>query len=301
MRLRARIERCLEKGRRDASCHRGLPERLWWDLWARGRGESGRADDPALDDSIPTPENLARKPPPKPEHSLGEKIVGAGEAALTMATGVVGVVAGSAAAAGKIVKDVVTGEFVPGEPEAEKLAMETAENLTYSPRTEAGRDAVRGVAKAMDAAKIAPYVPGLGTVGIAGRAKVSARAPASRKTVLFVSKDPLVGETANAIEKACPGAVKDVNVPIKNPKTGRRSDADIMLRNGDVIEVKSGGGKGTTSQVSSQVQIIGDSGEVIVYGPKMKPSVVVGIQKAGTKVFTSMEELTAYINAKGAK
>ena len=33
----------------------------------------------------------------------------------------------------------------------------------------------------------------------------------------------------------------------------------------------------------------------------MKPSVVNGIQKAGTKVFTNMEDLTAYINAKGAK
>jgi hypothetical protein len=39
MLLRSQIERCLEEGRHDASCHRGLPERLWWNLWQQGRGK----------------------------------------------------------------------------------------------------------------------------------------------------------------------------------------------------------------------------------------------------------------------
>jgi hypothetical protein len=39
--LRSRIEQCLEAGRRDELRHRGLPERLWWNLWQQGRGESG--------------------------------------------------------------------------------------------------------------------------------------------------------------------------------------------------------------------------------------------------------------------
>jgi len=90
--------------------------------------------------------------------------------------------------------------------------------------------------------------------------------PAASK--VFTSSDPMVGDTANAVEQALPGAVKDVNVPIQNTELGLSSDADIMLNNGDVIEVKSGGGKGATTQVSNQSQIVGDSGEVIVYGPK---------------------------------
>jgi len=72
-----------------------------------------------------------------------------------------------------------------------------------------------------------------------------------------------------------------------------------MLKNGDVIEVKSGGGKGATTQVANQAKIIGDSGEVIVYGPDLKPSVIRGIQISGTKVFTSLEDLLAYIKSKG--
>ena len=72
-----------------------------------------------------------------------------------------------------------------------------------------------------------------------------------------------------------------------------------MLKNGDIIEVKSGGGKGATTQVANQTKIIGDSGEVIVYGPDLKPSVIKGIQNSGTKVFTNLEELVSYIKSKG--
>ncbi|MFM0592161.1 MULTISPECIES: hypothetical protein [Paraburkholderia] len=117
---------------------------------------------------------------------------------------------------------------------------------------------------------------------------------------MFTSSDPMVGDTANTLEKALPGTVKDVNVPIQNQTLGLSSDADIMLNNGDVIEVKSGGGKGTTTQVANQSQIIGSSGEVIVYGPNLKPSVVNGIQNSGTKVFTNMNDLLSYVKSKGA-
>jgi hypothetical protein len=105
--------------------------------------------------------------------------------------------------------------------------------------------------------------------------------------------------SATAIDQSLPGVVKDVNVPIKSSELGMKSDADIMLKNGDVIEVKSGGGTGATTQVANQTKIIGDSGEVIVYGPNLKPSVIKGIQNAGTKVFTNLNDLIAYIKSKG--
>jgi len=72
-----------------------------------------------------------------------------------------------------------------------------------------------------------------------------------------------------------------------------------MLKNGDIIEVKSGGGKGATTQVANQTEIIGDSGEVIVYGPNLKPSVIKRIESSGTKVFTNLDYLVAYIKSKG--
>lgn len=101
------------------------------------------------------------------------------------------------------------------------------------------------------------------------------------------------------IDKSLPGVVQDVNVPIKNSAVGLSSDADIMLKNGDVIEVKSGGGKGATTQVINQTKIIGDSGEVIVYGPELKSSVINGIRNSGTKVFIKLDDLIAYIKSKG--
>jgi hypothetical protein len=135
-----------------------------------------------------------------------------------------------------------------------------------------------------------------GGVNVGGDSPISGNNVPPR---VFTSGDPLVGQTATNIEKFLPGSVRDVNVPIKNDAIGKNSDADIMLKNGDVIEVKSGGGKGATSQVSNQSQIIGDSGEVIVYGPDLKPSVVKGIQRSGTKVFSNLDDLISYIKSKG--
>ena len=39
----------------------------------------------------------------------------------------------------------------------------------------------------------------------------------------------MVDDTANAVEQALPGGVKDVNVPIQNTELGLSSDTDIML------------------------------------------------------------------------
>jgi len=145
----------------------------------------------------------------------------------------------------------------------------------------------------IDARGQAGMTPEIAERGIA-RALVEMHSLARR-----ASNDPIVGETATLIEKAVPGAVKNVNVPITNSKIGMSSDADIMLKNGDVIEVKSGGGKGATTQVANQSKIIGNSGEVIVYGPDLKPSVIMGLKNAGTRVFTKLGDLIFYIESKG--
>ncbi|HEX2873267.1 MAG TPA: RHS repeat-associated core domain-containing protein, partial [Polyangiaceae bacterium] len=94
----------------------------------------------------------------------------------------------------------------------------------------------------------------------------------------FSSSDPLVGALANAIEKAYPGHVVGVNVPMRNAAGQLVTDADILLQNA-VIQVKSGSGKGLTTQLlntqgATNLPVIG-------YGPDLGGSVVKGIQANG--------------------
>jgi hypothetical protein len=88
---------------------------------------------------------------------------------------------------------------------------------------------------------------------------------------------------ANKIEAAYPGHVVGVNVPVRNAAGQLVTDADILLQNA-VIQVKSGGGKGMTSQLVRTEQATGLP--TIGYGPTLKPSVVNGINKGGGLVTT---------------
>ncbi|MGB8843454.1 MAG: hypothetical protein WCC64_20555 [Aliidongia sp.] len=115
----------------------------------------------------------------------------------------------------------------------------------------------------------------------------------------FTSPDPLVGNAATNIETAIPGSVNGVGIPIGNTALGLSSDADIALKIGDIVEVKSGGGKGTLTQVKNQQRILGNSGEVLVYGPNLKGSVVNWLKSNGIKVFTDLNDLISYIKSKG--
>ena len=99
----------------------------------------------------------------------------------------------------------------------------------------------------------------------------------------FTSNDPLVANLANDIEALYPGHVVGVNVPIRNATGGLVTDADILLRN-SILQVKSGGGKGLTSQI---LRTEGATGiPTIGYGPTLKPSVVRSINQTGGLVTT---------------
>jgi hypothetical protein len=67
-----------------------------------------------------------------------------------------------------------------------------------------------------------------------------------------------------------------VNVPVRIAAGQLVTDADILLQNA-VIQVKSGGGKGMTSQLGRTEKATGLP--TIGYGPTLKPSVVNGINK----------------------
>ena len=126
-----------------------------------------------------------------------------------------------------------------------------------------------------------------GTSGSTGSSSV----PSTGRT--FTSKDPLVGNLATNIDAIHPGKVVAVNKIVKDPTTGKTiTDFDIETDNA-VIQVKSGGGKGLTTQMKNTSTAT--SKEVIAYGPKLKPSVIKSVEAAGYKIFTTEEELIDYL------
>ncbi|MEV7142224.1 RHS repeat-associated core domain-containing protein [Streptomyces tauricus] len=108
----------------------------------------------------------------------------------------------------------------------------------------------------------------------------------------FTSDDPLVGDIANGIEAKYPGLIDDVNVPVNRPDGSTLTDFDIELKNA-VIQVKAGPGKGAGAQVTRTQE--GTNKPVIVYGPKLRPSVVKEVNNRGGIGVTSMEDLLAVI------
>lgn len=97
---------------------------------------------------------------------------------------------------------------------------------------------------------------------------------------------------ANAIDDAIPGKVSNVNKVIRD-STGRIiTDLDIELDNA-VIQVKSGGGKGLTTQLKNTASATGK--EAIGYVPDAKPSIIKGAEANGFKVFTDLNDLLGYL------
>jgi len=90
---------------------------------------------------------------------------------------------------------------------------------------------------------------------------------------VFASPDPLVGELATSIEKAIPGQVVSINRTVYNAKGKIATDFDIELTNA-VLQVKSGAGKGLTSQLERTAAVTNK--EVIGYGPNIRQSIIVG-------------------------
>jgi len=112
-------------------------------------------------------------PAPK-EPGIGEQLIGAGETALTLATGATGGAVGTVGGAlGGLAQQILSGQF--GTPEAvkavEQAAAQGAQALTYQPRTQAGQEQVQAVGKFLGEAlpPIIPQVAGLGALSQATR------------------------------------------------------------------------------------------------------------------------------------
>ena len=117
---------------------------------------------------------------------------------------------------------------------------------------------------------------------------------AASKQRIFTSPDKYVAETANAIEARFPGRVIDVNKDVYRPNGTKLTDFDIELDN-IVIQVKSGGAKGLTSQITETAT--GTTKTVIGYAPNLNPSsaLVKGAKAQGIDVFTSLDDLLEFL------
>lgn len=110
---------------------------------------------------------VAETMPQYVEPTVGEKIVGAGETALTLAAGATGGTVGMIGGTLKgLAEQILSGKF--GTPEAAKLveqeAMKGAQALTYAPRTEAGQEMARETGQFL-AETIPPVIPVVGPPG----------------------------------------------------------------------------------------------------------------------------------------
>jgi hypothetical protein len=111
------------------------------------------------------------KPPQREEPGIGAKVLGAGEAGLSILSSMPATVAGSVAG---IAKGLAGGKLgtPEGVREAGETASEVSKGLTYTPKTEAGQEALGKVSEAVGASKIAGAPIGdISMMGAMGAAK----------------------------------------------------------------------------------------------------------------------------------
>lgn len=202
----------------DAYVNRQLPENVRADL--ERDMKAGIVKLPARTvDMIPggpgwmPPTETPIQPPPAPEPSFGQKLIGAGEAGLTTVTGMTGGTLGMIGGTGKqVAQNILDGTF--GTREAadlvEKSAMEGAQALTYAPRTETGREYAQNVGEVMQQTiPVMPLTAEMGMLGATMRnATPAVKAAAVAKAAPVV--EAVAAKAAPAMEqvKAVAGKMK---------------------------------------------------------------------------------------------
>lgn len=129
------------------------------------RAEAEPTSREALIAQIPGQTEAGRAaPPPAPERSIGQRLMGVGEAGLSMLSGLAAIPAGAATSVGQY---ATTGKAEPIEKNIGRYV--------YAPRGEAGREYVEDIARVADELKIPAYVPGIGVPGRSAAATRAAR------------------------------------------------------------------------------------------------------------------------------
>lgn len=227
-------------------------------------------------DSIPVEPGANTTPTKTPDPSLGQQIVGAGEAGLNAVTGMTGGAAGMVGGAiGGLAGAVASGKFgtQEGAQGIEDAAAQGADALTYSPRTPAGQSQAQALGGALQQA--IPLMPLGAEVGMAGRAaEVAAPAVAdagraAAGAAVDASKaavHPIIAKAAELLGKqpedlvhtpVGPRTVDSFAADIANGKRMTSSeDVQFYQNNAAAIEaqlqaMRAGGGKPTPGTMGS--------------------------------------------------
>lgn len=168
---------------------RGTPE---FDTVARAY-EEAKADERGAQARTQAP------PPPAPP-SLGQQIVGAGEAALSLATGATGGAIGTLAGTGRgLAQEILSGNFGTQQSlqRVSQAAQRGATALTYQPRTQVGQEMAQAAGQALS--ETLPVIPAIGAPGalVSG---VRQAAPVARAATIAV--EPVVQAVAQAPVRA---------------------------------------------------------------------------------------------------
>lgn len=231
--------------------------------------------------------------PQAPEPTLGEKAIGAGEAALTALTGATGGTLGMLGGTAKgLGKQIIAGEY--GTPEGaaavEKAAGEGAAALTYHPRTAAGQEYARTLGEV--AQQLAPLGAAGGEV-----ATVSAAA----KQVAPVASTATRGVAAPAMAKAAelvrektaaptPGTMQGVGAAGTDVATMRRTMAEglpVPFTGGSAPT------RGQASRDFAQLQFEKETAKLGEVGAPLR-------QRAENQTETMLQNFDALIDKPGA-
>ncbi|MCH7312914.1 glycoside hydrolase family 104 protein [Acinetobacter sp. ANC 3882] len=155
----------------------------------------------------------------KPEPSLGDRLLGAGETALSLGTGLTtgtaGLIGGAVQGLGQ---EVLSGQF--GTPEAarrvEQRAADYADRLTYSPRTEVGQQYAQATGEAL--APLVALSPATAEIGLAAQAARAANPIAQGAAI----------QAGRAISDTAQQAARAAQRPIQATSNAVRSGVDSL-------------------------------------------------------------------------
>lgn len=175
-----------------------------------GRAQAPGAPQPAQPQQFVAPPAVAPAAATTPP-TLGQRVVGAGETALSLLTGAVGAPMGLIQGTGAgLAREILSGQF--GTPAAaqriEQAATEQAARFTYAPRTQAGREMLGAVGEA--AQVIPPVLPVVAAPGAVMQAAGQA-APIVQAT------------TQRAVTAAAPAAMAVVQAPARGARAVGRA------------------------------------------------------------------------------
>lgn len=170
-------------------------------------------------------------PQPQPEPTLGQKIIGAGETAMTLGTGAVTApIASVFGTLGQAGTEIAGGNF--GTPEAAQrialAAQQAGQEYTYQPRTEAGLQDLQAVGDVLSPLEsLPPVMGGLGVqTATLGRAAVPQAVTAAQRTAQATA--PVIDRAVQTVQQpiqAASNAVKSgVNTVRDSIGMGRAVD-----------------------------------------------------------------------------